>query len=363
MPEQKKPSNCWIYILIIIFLFFLLIITACFIAGIYFYLKFDNTVQENQNQTQNINVNTSWLPDKPDAYINSYQVTEKIDLGNYGQIGADATDVTLWLALIPSIDPYQHVVSRNISPENYELITDNEGNEYARFDIGKMQAIDGLYNEDAMVNIEAVYDVEVASYADDLGDCTGTSISSYQEPETYIDSQNPVIIDLANQLSQDKTNNCDKARAFYDYVNDNLTYQYFGYDNGALITLDTKIGDCTDYSDLFLSLTRAAGIPGRFFTGVTYREDQSDQSQMKHNWAEVYFPGTGWSQVDLTYGQPAENRDYYFAQADGQHIIITRGRLPEYLQGYSYFYYNYDYSGSEAVIDYTEDWQILPLSK
>ena len=40
----------------------------------------------------------------------------------------------LWVALIRDFAPYQEVLSVKISPSNYQLLTDEYGNQYAEFD-------------------------------------------------------------------------------------------------------------------------------------------------------------------------------------------------------------------------------------
>lgn len=46
----------------------------------------------------------------------------------------------LWVALISNISPYQSVSNMTITPENYRVFTDEQGNQIAEFDFSKMPA-------------------------------------------------------------------------------------------------------------------------------------------------------------------------------------------------------------------------------
>jgi transglutaminase-like putative cysteine protease len=65
--------------------------------------------------------------------------------------------------------------------------------------------------------------------------------------------------------------------------------------------LEQRVGDCNEHSVLFTALARAAGIPTRIATGLTFMSGQF----YYHAWPEV-FVGR-WLAVDPTLGQfPAD---------------------------------------------------------
>lgn len=80
---------------------------------------------------------------------------------------------------------------------------------------------------------------------------------------------------------------------------------------GAAKVIRQGYGHCWDFSDVFITLCRAAGVPARQVLGWL---DESEG----HVWAEVLIPGQGWWQVDPTAGAPATPRYVpFFSSEDG----------------------------------------------
>jgi transglutaminase-like putative cysteine protease len=204
------------------------------------------------------------------------------------------------------------------------------------------------------------YDVQVKELSYDLSGCHGETPHAFLEAETYVEVGDPGVRDLAAQLSQGQADPCQTLRALYDYVGDNITYSsYEASDHGAVWALDQGSGDCTEFSDVLLALSRAAGIPARFLEGVTYREGRgSEPGQIKHDWLEAYLPGTGWVPLDPTWGRFPDRRDMYFARLSPDHIVVTVGRNLSTLRGYHYFYYNW--SGQEVDMSHDATWEVAP---
>jgi len=73
-------------------------------------------------------------------------------------------------------------------------------------------------------------------------------------------------------------------------------YQYHSGDKGALWALQSRIGDCTEYSDLFVALARANNIPARVCEG--YSLPPIVGHTPKHNWVEAYVEPHGWVPFD-----------------------------------------------------------------
>ncbi|MCU0418495.1 MAG: transglutaminase domain-containing protein [Cyclobacteriaceae bacterium] len=71
----------------------------------------------------------------------------------------------------------------------------------------------------------------------------------------------------------------------------------------------TKAGYCTYYAGASLFMLRALGVPTRFTTGFA-TVDRSDKNKgwywfyasQAHAWTQVYFPGYGWMDFDMTIG-------------------------------------------------------------
>lgn len=134
---------------------------------------------------------------------------------------------------------------------------------------------------------------------------------------------------------------------------------YFGGDRGALYAFEHKEGDCTEYSDLFIALCRAKGIPANFIEGVVYNSGATEREQIVHNWAEIFIPEYGWIPVDATWGE--DGKDYY-GNMDNQHIIISKGRCLPSLEGYHYYYFYYYYEGEEPEISHEDSFKIVEVT-
>jgi hypothetical protein len=85
---------------------------------------------------------------------------------------------------------------------------------------------------------------------------------------------------------------------------------------GVAKTLAQGYGRCWDFSDVFVTLSRASGVPARQVAGWLYGESG-------HVWAEVLINGTRWRQVDPT-AADACDADYipWFTTEDGDMPIV-----------------------------------------
>lgn len=83
-----------------------------------------------------------------------------------------------------------------------------------------------------------------------------------------------------------------------------------------LDTLSSRKGNCQSHARLYASLARAAGIPTRFVSGLTYLEGKGF---LYHSWAESLVDG-GWLQVDPTFGQ---------VPVDATHVKLVEGESPD----------------------------------
>lgn len=188
-----------------------------------------------------------------------YLVHQQLTLVNEGS--GQPEKQNLWVALIRDFSPYQQVKSMEVSPKNYTLVVDELGNHYAEFDFSKQPG-----GTTQMIKID--YRVDVNELAYDLSACQGELPDEFNQPELHIEFANPQITALASKLSQGKGTVCQKVRAFYDYIGDNLVYTYNGANWGAQATLGPMGADCTEYSDLLAALSPRARHSGALFRRI-----------------------------------------------------------------------------------------------
>ncbi len=282
-----------------------------------------------------------------------YHLQEQFTIVNEGPAAPEKQN--LWVALIRDFPPYQQVGSTLVSPQKYTKIVDEYGNPYAEFDFSGQKA-----GTTQTVTID--YQVTVNELTYDLADCQGSLSKEFTEPELWIELHNPQIVALSGKLSQDKGTICQQVQAFYNYIGEALIYTFNGRNWGAQTALGPKMGsDCTEYSDLLVALSRAQGIPARYFEGLLYLDTSTTGlARQEHAWVDVYMPGTGWVAMDPTLGRLPANRDTYFAHYTPDHFIVTLGMSPSVLRGSNYWTYLY-WPGNSTTIRVTGDWKITPL--
>jgi len=282
----------------------------------------------------------------------SYKITQDISLVNEGPLQPEKHNI--WVALINDQAPYQDVISREIQPANYVLVSDEYDNQYAEFDFKDL-----LPGSSAQINIS--YEVVVNELTYDLVVCEGDRPNEYNQPELHIESSNPQILSLAEKLSAPNQSVCEQVRSFYDYIGSNLVYSYNGEDWGAQAALGKMGADCTEYSSLLIALSRASGIPARYVEGLLYLdESDSSEARQEHAWVEVFLPGNGWTPVDPTLGRSSLTREQHFARYTPNHIIVTIGRTPSTLRGASYWSHLYWPGDSTSIRIQDANWTITP---
>jgi transglutaminase-like putative cysteine protease len=278
-----------------------------------------------------------------------YVVHQQLALVNEGS--GQPQKQNIWVALIRDLPPYQEVQSMEISPKDYELVVDEYGNHYAEFDFSEQPA-----GTTQTVNID--YQVAVNELTYDLSVCQGELPDDFNQPELHIESANPQILALASELSRDKGTVCQQVRAFYDYIGNELVYTSNGENWGAQAALGPMGSDCTEYTSLLVALSRAQGIPARYFEGLLYLDKGTNAiAKIEHAWPDVYMPGVGWVAMDPTLGRPPVNRETYFAHYTPDHIIVTLGTNPSVLRGSSYWTHLY-WPGNSTNIRVAGEWKI-----
>ncbi len=137
------------------------------------------------------------------------------------------------------------------------------------------------------------------------------------------------IARISTRLGHGEASAYDQARAIYNYVIANMTYDKTGTGWGrgdALYACDFKKGNCTDFHSLFIAIARSRGIPARFTIGFPLGSSSSGVISGYHCWAEFYAGGQ-WVPVDASEAwKHPELRDYYFGHLDANRVAFTSGR-------------------------------------
>ncbi|NCN59272.1 transglutaminase domain-containing protein [Candidatus Microgenomates bacterium] len=205
---------------------------------------------------------------------------------------------------IPPDTNYQTVFYHSITPEPKDVEIDKDGNWLAFYELGP--------KEELQIETEGAVDVFPQPKKSEKNSSVD---KDYLSNTKYWDVNNKKIADLSSQL---KT-----PESIYKFVVKTLSYDYKNVENGPIRTggvdalLNPKGATCSQFTDLFISLCRATGIPAREVVGYAYTDNPqlkqiSQEADLLHSWPE-YFDTirNEWIAVDPTWGNTTGGLDYF----------------------------------------------------
>lgn len=103
-----------------------------------------------------------------------------------------------------------------------------------------------------------------------------------------------------------------------------------GEEHSALWAYTHGIGDCSEFTHLFIALARAAGIPANFVAGYGYHPTKDDDlNRMGHAFAFAYLPNVGWIPVDKVWSRPEGK----FGKLSNSHLILLTSDGGDLVEG------------------------------
>jgi len=138
------------------------------------------------------------------------------------------------------------------------------------------------------------------------------SVKKYLEPEELLESDDPVLVKKAREITKGSKDSWEAACRLSKWVAENIGYAIPG-GGTARKTYDIKAGECGAHSLLLAAFCRAVGIPARVVWGCMYVPNYGGAFG-QHGWNEIYMGKAGWIPVDAT----AFETDY----VDSGHIRI-----------------------------------------
>ncbi|MBI3342813.1 transglutaminase domain-containing protein [Candidatus Gottesmanbacteria bacterium] len=220
------------------------------------------------------------------------------------------------IALPPETE-FQHVSIDALSPKPTQVVKDEDGNWLARYTLTPGQK----------VSIEATVSVSISISPSEIKEkVDDTTITQYTKALPYWEVDDGSIKSLAQIYAS--------PRAIYDYVVSTLSYDYERVKaapkrKGAANALKTPEGSiCMEFTDLFVAIARAAGIPAREAVGYAHTTNAklrplSLVADVLHAWPEYYDRVRGvWIPVDPTWGNTTGGVDY-FNTLDFNHIVFA----------------------------------------
>lgn len=224
---------------------------------------------------------------------------------------------------LPPQTAYQEVLLDELEPKPITVYVDGDGNWLAKYRLDGSQ----------MLDVKANGKVKLYHVPKITQRVVQQNFSEYLVQKPYWDTQDPKILEKAKEL---KT-----PRAIYEYVVATLSYDYGRIEKNlpragaSQVMSGPKSAICIEFTDLFIALARASGIPAREIDGFAYTENPrlrplSLVKDILHAWPEFYDKEKGmWIAVDPTWGNTGGIE--YFDMLDFNHFaFVIKGLDSEY---------------------------------
>ena len=216
---------------------------------------------------------------------------------------------------LPPETAFQSVILNRLSEQPQKVTRDSDGNWLAQY---RVEA-----NSTKKILAEGLIVVGLNPQ--------GKNALSETEKAVYTQSQ--PFWDSTPEM-QTKAKELGTVEAIYKYVVTTLNYDYERVQTGierlgaSHVYLNHNSAACMEFSDLFVALARAAGIPAREVHGYAYTNNPRLQplslvSDVLHAWVEYYDAKRGvWVPIDPTWEKTTHGVDY-FHKLDFNHIAFA----------------------------------------
>lgn len=223
---------------------------------------------------------------------------------------------------IPPDTSFQKVFYESLDPTPSNVKIDADGNWLAVYRMKPRERLD----------IKALGKVQIFSEPVRAANVSEPILQTNLKESEFWQTTDPTITSLARQLKTPK--------AIYDYLVNNFEYDYervrpnISRLGAAQALANPKTAICTEFTDAFVALARAAGIPAREVNGYAHTENPQIQplslvADVLHAWPE-YWDGERriWVPVDPTWGNTTGGIDY-FNKLDLRHFtFVNHGQDP-----------------------------------
>jgi transglutaminase-like putative cysteine protease len=141
-----------------------------------------------------------------------------------------------------------------------------------------------------------------------------TTLARWLTPEPLIQSHDARIAAQARQIIQRERSPARVAALLTHWVHSSVrrTIPAGQSAPSAVQVLQNKVGDCNEFTTLYVALARSAGLPARTVSGLLYLNGRF----YYHAWPEIYL--NDWIAVDPSFDQ---------FPADAAHVRLVIGGL------------------------------------
>lgn len=208
---------------------------------------------------------------------------------------------------LPPDTAFQQIIFKEIEPKPLNIRVDNDGNWLAKYQLGSKEKIQVKFTGKVKI---------LAQPREVITKPSQESLEKNLAEAPYWETNNEEIYQLAQNLKTPK--------AIYQYVVNNLKYNFDRAREGALrlgaleALKNPDQAICMEFTDLFVALSRAAGIPAREVNGFAYTDDIRLKPlglmvDILHSWPEYYDEKEQiWRPVDPTWEKTTGGVDYFY---------------------------------------------------
>ena len=221
---------------------------------------------------------------------------------------------------LPPDNNYQKVVIESIKPPPIDVSVDRDGNFVAKYKLSPKDQLD--------ITTDGYVEVFSKSFRNIDKPLTPEEKNKYTQPQRYWETDSAEIKEKAREL---KT-----PEAIYNFVANYLSYNEEKLNKpnierlGALAAYSApKDAVCMEFTDLFIAIARAAGIPSKEVIGFAYTQNTRlrplslvTQGDLLHAWPAYWDDQLGWVQIDPTWGSTSGGLNF-FNKLDFNHITLT----------------------------------------
>lgn len=134
---------------------------------------------------------------------------------------------------------------------------------------------------------------------------------------------------LADSITGNDSNTVSVVEKIYHWFKENIPWsgalEYSVIPDIPEYTIKNMRGDCGMQTFLIISILRYKGIPVKWQSGWM----MPPGGQNLHDWSEVYYEGTGWVPVDISYDlQKSDDesvKNFYLSGIDSYRLIVNNG--------------------------------------
>ena len=159
------------------------------------------------------------------------------------------------------------------------------------------ESISPVFVNDFVNSLCVIQVMDIPEYVDSLKDFKPKRDASLSRLQTDIRTEVSAIIGEANTVEE-------KARAIYDWICDNISYDTTKQIHDAETCYKSRRGVCQAYCELFCYMAEAADITAEIISGIT-KDAEGKVSEEKHSWIFVYTHAYDGMLIDPTWGAGA----------------------------------------------------------